>query len=233
MIDPAARTIAGKRLFIHEEKHLLFGYTTIDFSSRDLKLLFPSLPLLFLKQVHSQRILSDAEWHAGSEADGLLLERPGVVAVIQTADCLPLFYWDRRRRRGGILHVGWRGLQQGIEEQLAVRLGKELGEFSFFLGPAIEQGCYEVGEELLDLFAGKPYNKGIFSPVRPGKYQLDIKSGLKLSLASAGVAAERIGDCGLCTYCSPELFPSFRRDGGTGRRIFNFLLLPGIGSAGP
>jgi len=230
--DPVARTFAGKRLFVHEEQYLQFGYTSIDFSSRDLKRLFPSRPLLFLKQVHSWRILSAEEWRPGSEADGLLLERPGAVAVIQTADCLPLFFWDSRRRRGGVLHVGWRGLLQGIEERLAARLGKELGEFSFFLGPAIEGGCYEVGEELADLFAGKPYADRIFSPIRPGKYHLDIKSGLKLSLASAGVAAERIRDCGLCTHCSPGLFPSFRRDGGTGRRIFNFLLLPGDGRAG-
>lgn len=231
MTDPAARTLAGKRFFIHEENNLSFGYTSIDFSSRDLKRLFPSLPLLFLKQVHSNRILSAGEWRAGSEADGLLLERPAAVAVIQTADCLPLFFWDQRRRRGGILHAGWRGLLQGIEERLLDRLGKERGEFSFYLGPAIAGGCYEVGEELADLFAKKAYANRIFTPVRPGKYHLDIKSGLKLSLASAGIAAERIGDCGLCTHCAPGLFPSFRRDGGTGRRIFNFLLLAdGTGS---
>ncbi len=232
MTDPVARSFAGKRLFVHEEKSMCFGYTSIDFSSKDLRRLFPVPPLLFLKQVHSDRILSDGEWHAGSEADGLLLERPGVMAVIQTADCLPLFFFDRRRRRGGILHVGWRGLQQGIEQRLIARLGGELAEFSFFLGPAIAGGCYEVGEELLELFAKKTYANGIFSKIHPGKYQLDIKSGLKRSLASAGVAAERIRDCGLCTHCSPGLFPSFRRDGGSGRRIFNFLLLADDGASG-
>ncbi len=232
LTDPVAGSFAGKRLFIHEENKLQFGYTTADFNSRDLKHLFPARPLLFLKQVHSARIVSDAEWRVGSEADGLLLERPGMVAVIQTADCLPLFFCDDSRRRGGILHVGWRGLQQGIEEKLIARLGKELGDFSFFLGPAIEKSCYEVGEELLGLFAEKSYGERIFSPVRPGKYSLDIRSGLELSLLSAGVAAERISGCGLCTYCSRGLFPSFRRDGGSGRRIFNFLLLKGNGPAG-
>ncbi len=232
MTDPVARSFAGKRLFVHEEQNLLFGYTSIDFGARDLKRFFPSLPLLFLKQVHSQRILSDGEWLAGSEADGLLLERPGAVAVIQTADCLPLFFWDKRRRRGGILHVGWRGLQQGIEERLVARLGKELGEFFFFLGPAIDGNCYEVGEELVALFAKKAYANRIFSQVRPGKYRLDIKSGLKQSLASAGIAAERIRDCKICTHCSTGLFPSYRRDGGTGRRIFNFLLLSDGGRTG-
>ncbi len=39
------------------------------------------------------------------------------------------------------------------------------------------------------------------------------------------IAAGRIRDAGLCSYCSNGRFPSYRRDGKTGRRIFNFLLL--------
>ncbi len=54
---------------------------------------------------------------------------------------------------------------------------------------------------------------------------MDLTSGLKLSLAALGVAAERIQDSGLCTFCSAGRFPSYRRDGKTGKRIFNFLLL--------
>ena len=225
LIEPVARTLAGHGLFIHSEKHLTFGYTTRYLTSTALKLLFPSTPLLFLKQVHSARIVSDGEWRAGIEADGLLLERREVAAVIQTADCLPLFFFNDERSRGGVLHVGWRGLQQGIEEKLAERLGVAFKDFSFFLGPAIEKNCYEVGEELPELFAKKAYARDIFSSSRPGKYFLDLKAGLRLSLRALGAADIRVMDCGRCTYCSPELFPSFRRDGGTGRRIFNFLIL--------
>ena len=159
------------------------------------------------------------------EADGLILERPGVVAVVQTADCLPLFFFDDERRCGGVVHVGWRGLLQGIEEKLVERLGGGLAGFSFYLGPAIERSCYEVGEELPELFAKKPYAKDIFALVNHGKYAMDLKAGVKLSLAARGVAADRIQDCGLCTFCSGGRFPSYRRDGKTGRRIFNFLQL--------
>ncbi len=225
MIEPVARTLAGHRLFIHDEEYLTFGYTTGHFTSKILKLCFPKTPLLFLKQIHSARIVSDGEWRAGIEADGLLLERRDLAAVIQTADCLPLFFFNDERSRGGVLHVGWRGLQQGIEEKLAERLGVAFKDFSFFLGPAIEKYCYEVGEELLELFAKKSYAKDIFSSSHSGKYFLDLKAGLKLSLRALGAADSRIVDSGHCTHCSPGQFPSFRRDGGTGRRIFNFLIL--------
>lgn len=225
MTDPVLRPLAGETLFAHEEDNLIFGYTTRNFPPTVLKRLFPATPILFLRQVHADRIVTPAEWHPGIEADGTILDGGGAVALIQTADCLPLFFFDDARQRGGVLHVGWRGLRQGIEARLAERLGAGLGDFRFHLGPGIERGCYEVGEELPDQFAKKPYGSAIFSPSRPGKYFLDLKAGLKLSLSALGVAAERISDCGLCTYCSRGLFPSYRRDGGTGRRIFNFLML--------
>ena len=225
MIEPARRSFSGHSLFCHDEKKLLFGYTTGLFTSHHLKEAFFPLPLLFLKQVHSTRIVTAADWRPAVQGDGLLLERHGVMAVIQTADCLPLFFFNDERSCGGVIHVGWRGLQQGIEENLAVMLGNSFKNFTFFLGPAIEKNCYEVGEELPDLFAKKAYAEKIFSRSRPGKYRLDLKTGLKLSLRALGASAARIIDSGLCTYCSAGLFPSYRRDGATGKRIFNFLVL--------
>jgi len=222
--EPVARQVSGKRFFVHEEENLIYGYTTVDFTSTRLQALFPGQPLLFLKQVHGVRILEEGEWQPASEADGLVVERGGGVAVIQTADCLPLFFFDDARRRGGVLHVGWRGLRRGIEERLAARLGPALATYFFFLGPGIEGGCYEVGEELRQQFSEKAYAKDIFSKSRPGKLLLDLKAGLKASLGALGVPRERIGDCGLCTSCL-RLFPSYRRDGASGRRIFNFLAL--------
>jgi len=209
----------------------VFGYTENGFPAAGLKRLFPSQRLLFLRQVHGARIVTPLEWQPGIEADGLLLDRPGDVAVVQTADCLPLFFFEDGGRRGGVIHAGWRGLLQGIEEKLAGLLGQELDRYTFFLGPAIEKKCYEVGEELRELFANKTYAVDIFSFKRPGKYALDLKAGLKSSLAALGVAPGRIQDSGLCTYCSGGRFPSYRRDGKTGRRIFNFLALRGSAGA--
>lgn len=232
MTDPGEQEAGGRRLFLRRENHLTFGYTTIDFHSVALKALFPKQALLFLKQVHGDRILGAGEWRPGIQGDGLLVGRGGGVAVIQTADCLPLFFFDDERRRGGVLHVGWRGLRLGIEERLAEMLGPSLADFSFYLGPGIEGGCYEVGEELREEFSEKPYAMDIFSSVRPGKLHLDLKAGLKSSLRRFGVGEERIGDCGLCTLCARGIFPSYRREGGTGRRVFNFLTLDGPAAAG-
>jgi len=225
LIDPVASRFAGHGLALHEEAGLVFGFTEAGFPAAALKRLFPDRPLLFLKQVHAERIVSDGEWRSGVEADGLILERRGMVAVVQTADCLPLFFFDDERRCGGVVHVGWRGLLQGIEEKLVERLQAGLAAFSFYLGPAIERSCYEVGVELPEMFAKKPYVNEIFALLDSGKYSMDLKTGVKLSLVAHGVAVGRISDAGLCTSCSGGRFPSYRRDGKTGRRIFNFLQL--------
>jgi len=225
LIELAESELAGHGLALHQSAGLAFGFTETDFPAAGLKRLFPGQALLFLKQVHGDRIVAAADWRAGMEGDGLFLDRPGALAVIQTADCLPLFFFDDARGRGGVIHVGWRGLLLGIEERLVSRLGAELGSFTFFLGPAIEKKCYEVGGELPGLFANKNYARHIFSENGRGKYGMDLKAGLKLSLAALGVAAVRIQDSGLCTFCSGGRFPSYRRDGKTGKRIFNFLQL--------
>lgn len=231
MIEPRPRLFLGLGLWLFENERLLFGYTAAGFTSSALQRLLPQRPLLFLKQVHGDLIIGQEDWQPAIEADGLILDRPGAAAVIQTADCLPLFFFNDEGSLGGVIHVGWRGLQQGIESRLAARLGGELARCNFFLGPAIEMKCYEVGEELPRLFQAKPYAGEIFVPRGGGKYAMDLKLGLTLSLRAAGVAPGRILDSGLCTYCSGGRFPSYRRDGKTGRRIFNFFMLKS--GAGP
>jgi polyphenol oxidase len=38
-------------------------------------------------------------------------------------------------------------------------------------------------------------------------------------LAQAGLAEDKVWDTGLCTYSSPESFPSYRRDGDKSGRL--------------
>ncbi|MBN2346116.1 MAG: polyphenol oxidase family protein [Candidatus Aminicenantes bacterium] len=232
MIELRRHRLDGSGYLLHEREGLRLGFTEGGVSAPLLKRLFPSPRLLFLKQVHSDRIVSEEEWRPGIEADGLFLRRPGSMAVVQTADCIPLFFFREDGRAGGVVHVGWRGLLRGIEERLAALLGEDLGRYGFLLGPSIEARCYEVREEMLGIFADKPYGKEIFRKTAAGGHCLDLQTGLKMSLGAQGVDPGSIQDSGLCTRCSRGRFPSYRRDGNTGRRIFNFLQLRDEGSAG-
>jgi polyphenol oxidase len=138
------------------------------------------------------------------QADGHLVNEPGLAALVFAADCLPVAL----RGPGGVamVHAGWRGLAGGILAAAAAAI--EATEAA--IGPGIGPCCYQVGEEVLEAFAD--LGEGLAS----GR-MLDLPEAARRSLAGAGV--ERVQSAGLCTSCAPELFYSHRRDRGrTGRQ---------------
>jgi len=160
------------------------------------------------------------------------------MAVIETADCTPLFFWYHDSTNysiGGVVHIGWRGLLKGIEKKLLELLAAkfvniDIRQLNVFLGPAIEKNCYEVGPDLYEMFSPKTYRDDIFSPLdikrdREYKYLLDVKKGIRLSLRESGIPDQRIWESTLCTFCEKDRFPSYRRCPIPGKRIYNFLLL--------
>ncbi|MDE3180459.1 MAG: polyphenol oxidase family protein, partial [Acidobacteriota bacterium] len=112
------------------------------------------------------------------------------------------------------------------------------------LGPSIRSCCYEVGDEVVDAFAGQfvrsaKYFRKVSASVgeerRPAFLSIDppgharvTGSGFALDLVAvaldqllrAGVAASRIQTAGFCTSCRTDLFFSYRREGnGAGRMM--------------
>jgi YfiH family protein len=143
--------------------------------------------------------------------DALWTDEPGLAMMLITADCLPVAI---ARANGGepalaVLHVGWRGLLEGIVTAAIGALGG--GRLRAAIGPGIGPCCYEVGEEV----AG-PFRNRFGTAVLTGK-KLDLNAATELALASAGCA--RVERVELCTSCHPDLFFSHRRDGSaTGRQ---------------
>src|ERR1700760_4050643 len=81
------------------------------------------------------------------EVDGHVVRGPGLAPLVLPADCLPVALAGP----GGVamLHCGWRGLAAGI-----IARGAEMGEATTAaIGPGIGPCCYEVGSEVLDVFA--------------------------------------------------------------------------------
>ncbi len=227
---------------------ILFGFTETGVSLSNLARVTEvrEEDILQLKQIHGDIIFFDHEFEPGGgsrvetngagncyqkEGDGIILTQKDTLAVIRTADCVPLFFWTAEQDCCGVLHVGRQGLLNSIELKLLKRLDEitprsaipSLADLYFYMGPAIEQSCYEVGSEILDEFKGKTYSDKIFQSLGNGKYLMDIKKGILLSLCSAGIAPGQIFSSSLCTYCEPTRLPSYRRDKKTGRRMYNFI----------
>jgi polyphenol oxidase len=139
--------------------------------------------------------------------DGLWSDEEGQPMMLLTADCLPVAIARANGRRPAlaVLHVGWRGLLEGIVSSgvQALRGGK----LSAAIGPGIGPCCYEVGAEVSEPFAAA-YGTEV---VADGK--LDLWSSTERALESAG--CDKVERTDLCTSCHPELFFSHRRDRGT------------------
>ena len=83
-----------------------------------------------------------------AEADGQTTAVAGLLPAVLVADCLPVAVAGP----GGVamLHCGWRGLAAGI---IAAGVAAVDGEAAA-IGPGIGPCCYEVGDEVLESFAG-------------------------------------------------------------------------------
>jgi len=248
-IEFIRQSVNNRFLNYYRDQRIIFGFTEKDFELKDLATFFQvhADRLVELKQVHSDIICFSSQIESAppdetepvmgvTEGDGIILDEFNAMAIIKTADCTPLFFGDDDYSVGGVIHIGWQGLLKGIETKLMKLLGKKNispGKLHFYFGPAIESRCYEVGPDLYEKFAPRWYRERVFSrhEEKPGKYRLDIKKGIALSLRESGVPADRITDVGICTFCEAERFPSYRQDkrsGATGEncgRIYNFLLL--------
>jgi polyphenol oxidase len=165
-----------------------------------------SARLALNRQVHGTTVRRAAPGDRLERADGLWTDERGVPMLAMTADCLPVAV---ARTNGdtpalAILHVGWRGLADGVIANGVEALG---GCVAAAIGPAIGPCCYDVGPEVAALFDGDLVNGG----------KLDLWTGAELALRAAGV--EDIERADVCTACNPELFFSHRRDEGiTGRQ---------------
>jgi YfiH family protein len=137
------------------------------------------------------------------KVDGHITRNPDLAALVLVADCLPVALAG-----GGtvaMLHCGWRGLAGGLIAKAAARMDAA----GAAVGPGIGPCCYEVGQDVLDAFAG-------FDGVTDGR-MLDLRAIAEQQLRAAGI--EQVEHVDYCTSCHPELFFSHRRDDGvTGRQ---------------
>lgn len=185
-----------------------------------------SQPLPWLAQEHGNRVVDAVEaikHPFPPSADACVSRIPGLACVIQTADCLPVLLCRDDGLAVAAAHAGWRGLVAGVLGKTLVTMAAEGSAISAYLGPAISQQHFEVGDEVREVFLTKalPINQSLteacFKPskTRPGHYYADLYELARIQLQNFGVTRIYGGD--FCTYADTALFYSYRRQGQTGR----------------
>lgn len=192
----------------------------------------PNWRLVTAKQIHSADVRSvrdapDAEAAVAepTSCDALTANVSDTFLAVQTADCLPVLIADARTRAFAAVHAGWRGTLGGIVARTVERMQQQYdsrpGDLRAALGPAISAPVFEVGPEVLDAFRREfSYAEELISDLQPsGKGHLDITRANVRQLIDAGLAVDRIYDCGLCTWLRNDLFFSYRRERGAEKPI--------------
>lgn len=172
----------------------------------------------WLTQVHGSHVADlDSEGSGGPLASAdAAVTRTARVCAIQVADCMPVLFASADGAAVGAAHAGWRGLAGGVLEALVAAMRVAPERLQAWLGPAIGQAHFEVGEEVRAAFlAADPGAEVAFAANPRGRWQCDLYGLARRRLAALGV--RRVYGGAWCTYADAGRFFSYRRDGRCGR----------------
>jgi len=180
----------------------------------------------FQRQVHSDIVTIVDKGGFAGESDALITNKPMTGLAISTADCTPIFIYDKNKKVIAGVHSGWRGTEKRILGKTVSILIDKFGclpsGLLVFIGPSISCENYEVGEEVASKFHNKYSTKK-----ENGKYLLDVKKVNYDLLLEAGVPEENIELSDVCSYGNDNLH-SYRRDKEVSGRALGIIAMRGV-----
>lgn len=171
----------------------------------------------WLEQVHSNVVVNIDQPYE-QKADASFSAQANQVCSVMTADCLPVFFCDERGSQVAVAHAGWRGLCNGVLQNTLTTFKKNPA-FMAYLGPAISQNAFEVGDDVRLAF-NEQYpqlniNQHFVANNVEGKWMADLYGIARDILERSGIDHIYGGD--RCTFSEKDAFFSYRRDHTTGR----------------
>jgi YfiH family protein len=182
--------------------------------------------MIGMQQIHGNNIVRVTAKDDGKNienCDALISNDPKVKLYVKVADCLPISVIDKKSHSFGLIHAGWRGLDNKIITKTIKLMVKEFSsnpeDLDVSIGPHICQKHYEVKNDVSDKFAEFP--EAVLK--KDGKEYLDLAKIAELQLISVGVKKENIRIDNKCTFEDDRLF-SYRRGDNTNRNIYTLTV---------
>lgn len=196
--------------------------------------------LVFTDQTHTTNVRKVTAADAGcgivkdrgyTDIDGLITDEPGLVLATFYADCVPLYFIDPVHRAIGLSHSGWRGTAGRMGAVTLAAMERAYGtkpqDVICAIGPSICQECYEVSEDVAEVFQRefRGREEEILDSKGNGKYQLDLWHANEIVLQEAGIVKEHLAVTNLCTCCNSDVLFSHRASAGKRGNLGAFLFL--------
>lgn len=167
-----------------------------------------ALPLCTMKQVHGA-VVHELGSHVptGIEGDAWVSSRSDRLALVYTADCVPVLVASADGKRVSAIHAGWRGLVAEVIPAALHALGTAPAIAA--IGPCLSRSSCEMGPEVAEQFRAVGLEACIHE--RPGaRPYVDLREAARLQLERAGCTTIDISD--RCTYEHADELPSHRRE---------------------
>lgn len=164
--------------------------------------------------------------------DGLITKEAGIMLATYYADCVPLYFIDKKNHAIGLSHSGWRGTVKRMGEvtlkAMKSHFGTNPSDVIAMIGPSICGDCYEVSSDVAEAFQ-KEFNeeqqKDILIRKENDKYQLNLWEVNRHIFLDAGIIPENIHVSEVCTSCNSSLLFSHRASKGKRGTLAAFLMI--------
>lgn len=184
-------------------------------------------PVALHNQLHGTRLhiiastFRQAHGDMGLEGDALATAQTGFPLIIRIADCASIMLFDPVKKVIANIHAGWRGLAAEVIRQTVRQLQQRFGVRSENLfaaiSPMLGLCCSRFSNpekelpEFLHFYIGK-------------NNHVDLWAIVEAQLAQCGVPETHVENARICTFCHPEEFVSYRREG-DGKRFATAIML--------
>lgn len=201
--------------------NIIVGFTNANIEGfdveRDMKSVLSSLgsnlDLAYMDQIHTDQVHT-IDKPGVYEGDAIFTKKSNLALVSKTADCLPLFFYDKFTENIGIMHLSWKSAKEGLMENIPLDCQDAL----VCAGVGMRCCCFEVGDFLkytrLALFIEREND---------GKLYYNPIAFSKTEFAKKGLKEKNFTDLKICNVCDSRNFFSYRRDN-TDKRILSFII---------
>lgn len=177
----------------------------------------PSRNFVAMEQRHGVDIVTVNSANGGQvipHIDGLVTKDQTLYLGVNTADCVPLFYYDPAGQLIGVAHAGWQGTFGNLAMRMVTKLedlGSDPLNMRVAIGPHIGGCCYTVNAGRAMLFR-KTFQDERIAYQADGNWHIDLGMANKNQLIESGVLETHIDSPITCTSCQNDLYFSFRKD---------------------